>query len=140
MPRSRRPVPVVPLLWSGLRAAVVVTVVNVTLHLVLRALGVWSLEVNTPAGPPIGLLAVVALSAAPPLLGALLLAGIDRLLPYARAVFVALAVTVYVLFLFPALDLGAPVGMTVGLMAMHTVAVAVTVPLLLRAYRRPRDR
>lgn len=138
MPRTRRSVPVAPLAVAGLRAAVVVTVVNVTLHLVLRALGAWSLDVTAPAGGAIGVPAVAALSAAPPLLGALLLVGVDRLMPYAEAVFVALAATIYVLFLFPSLDLGAPVPMTVGLLVMHTVAVGVTVPLVVRAYRHAR--
>lgn len=138
MPTAGSAPPLLPLLRAGLKAAILVTVVNGALYGALRATGAWSLDVIAPTGGAIGLPAVLTLSFGAPLLGAALLAGLARVVPYAGVVFVAMALTVYLLFVFPVLDLGAPVLMAAGLQIMNTVALAVGLYLPLDAYRRLR--
>lgn len=138
MPRTSSAVPFLPLLRAGLIAAAAITVVNVAIYGALRWSGAWSLQALTPMGRPIDLLSVVLLSFVPPLLGAVLLGALDRMMPRASSVFVAVAAMVYLLFLFPPLDMGAPVAMVAALQLMNVVAVVTGVVLILRAYRKER--
>lgn len=138
MPRSTSPVSFLALLRAGLIAGVAITAVNVALYAALRASGGWSLQALTPMGVPIDIWSVLLLSFVPPLLGAALLGTLDRLMPRASSVFVAVAAMVYLLFLFPPLDMGAPVSMIAALQVMNVVAVVTGVVLILRAYRRER--
>jgi hypothetical protein len=126
------------LLTAGGVAAVVSVAANVVLFWLANALGAWSTRVTNPMGDPIELSAVVFLSAAPPLVGAVLAWALIAWVPRGRAVFVALSLVVLAVFALPPLQLGAPPGMVVVLQVMHVVVAAATLVLVLRAASAPR--
>jgi hypothetical protein len=107
---------------------------NATLYLVARLVGTYpggTVVTSAPDSGAPGLLAILGLSLVAPLTAAALFALLVRFAPRPGAVFLVVATAVYVAFLPGPPSLGAPLGVTLTLEAMHlVVAVPVVVGLL----------
>ena len=132
-PTSVPPVPT--FLRAGALAGVLALVVNVALYYVAVAGGFWDFSIQSPAGGPITVAPVAIFSLAPAIVGALLAWVLVRFVPAGLAVFQVVALVVFVAFLFPPFQLGAPTGMVWTLQLMHVVVAVPTVVGVLRAVR-----
>ena len=136
MSRTSSLPPVTAFLRVGVLAGLLALVVNAALYYAAQAGGLWDLSVQSPAGGPITVAPVAVFSLLPAVVGALLAWVLARFVPAGLAVFQGVALVVFVAFLFPPFQLGAPTGMVWTLQLMHVVVAVPTVVGVLRAVRR----
>lgn len=132
--RPPRPSPI-RIASAGARALSVAVLANATLYLVARLVGAYpagTLVTGAPGSGAPGLLAILGLSLVAPLTAAALFALLVRFAPRPGAVFLAVATAVYVAFLPGPPSLGAPLGVTLTLEAMHLVVAVPVVAGLIR--------
>jgi hypothetical protein len=127
--------PITAFLRTGALAGVLALVVNVALYYAAQAGGLWDLSIQSPAGGPITVAPVAIFSLLPAVVGALLAWVLARFVPAGLAVFQGIALLVFVAFLFPPFQLGAPTGMVWTLQLMHVVVAVPTVVGVLRTVR-----
>lgn len=143
MSRARFPRPSsIRIASAGARALSVAVLGNAALYLVARLVGTYpggTVVTGAPDSGAPGLFAILGLSLVAPLTAAALFALLVRFAPRPGAVFLAVAAAVYVAFLPGPPSLGAPLGVTLTLEAMHLVVAVPVVVTLLRtlAVRAP---
>lgn len=105
-------------LLAGTAAGAVAAVINAVIY----ATGVIDQSVETPAGGPIPLVAVIAFSLVPNILAGGLLWFLHGRAGDPVRTFRIVAIAVMVLSFLTPLGLAAPIGMIIALEAMHVVA------------------